>query len=86
MGEVTVELRKEAIRDALLFLKQARGPGFEVLMDYSGVDYLYPEKRTKVFYWLHNPTDMKRIRLIVYVPRNDPQPSISDIWAGGFVV
>jgi NADH-quinone oxidoreductase subunit C len=81
-GEITVEMRVENIKDALRFLKDPAGPGYEVLMDYTGVDYLFPEKSTKVLYFLHNPTDLSRLRLFVQVPRGKELPSITDLWLG----
>lgn len=82
LDEVTVEVRQEALKDILLFLKETPGPGFEVLMDFTGVDYLLPEKRTKVMYWLHNPTNLARIRIIIFVARDQMIPSVTDYWAG----
>lgn len=79
MGEVNLEVHKESLKKALSFLKQA---GYEVLMDLSAVDYLVPVVRTKVFYWLHNPTNFERIRIIIYVARQEALPSVIDIWEG----
>lgn len=81
-GEMTVEIKKESIKDVLLFLKQASGGGFEVLMDLTGVDYLLPICQTKVVYLLHNPTNFERIRIAVFVPRDGVLPSVIDLWAG----
>lgn len=79
MGEVTLEVRKEKLKETLSFLKQA---GYEVLMDLTAVDYLVPVVRTKVLYWLHNPTNFERIRIILFVSRQEPLPSVIDIWEG----
>jgi len=79
LGEVTLEVKKEGLKSALAFLKQS---GFEVLMDYTGVDYLHPVKRTKVVYWLHNPTTYERIRLTLFAGRGEELPSVIDLWAG----
>ena len=51
-------------------------------MDLTGVDYLYPEKRTKVVYWLHNPENLQRIRVFVYIARDEAMPSVIDLWEG----
>lgn len=80
-GETTIELKKENLKKALLLLKD-RSCGFEVLMDLTGVDYLEPEKRTKVIYFLHNPTNLERIRIIVFVPRDKSLPTVTDLWKG----
>ena len=82
LGETTIEVNKEHLKKVLLFLKQAPEPGFEVLMDFTGVDYIHPEKKTKVIYWLHNPTNYERIRIVVYVPREGILPTVTDLWEG----
>lgn len=83
LGETTVEVRKEHLKKLLSFLKEpSPSCGFETLMDYTGVDYIEPEKRTKVIYWLHNPTSLARIRIIVYVPRDGSLPTVTDLWEG----
>jgi NADH-quinone oxidoreductase subunit C len=79
MGEINLEISKENLRQTLDLLKKS---GYEVLMDLSGVDYLKPEKRTRVFYLLHNPTDFKRVRVNIYVARGETLPSVIDLWGG----
>lgn len=82
LGETTIEVRVEALKEVLSYLKKPSKPGFEVLMDLTGVDYLYPQKRTKILYWLHNPSDLTRIRVIVFAARGQTMPSVTDLWAG----
>lgn len=82
MGETTLEVKKEKVKEILAFLKNTPKPGYEVLMDYTGVDYIEPIKQTKVVYWLHNPTTYERIRLTVFAGRDDILPSIVDLWEG----
>lgn len=82
LGEITLEVRKENIREVLSYLKRTPGPGYEVLMDLTGVDYLFPVKRTKVVYWLHNPTTFERIRIIVFAERDEKLPSVTGLWEG----
>lgn len=77
-GETTLEVGKSHLKKVLSFLKES----FEVLMDLTGVDYIQPEKRTKVLYWLHNPENYERIRIIVYVPRDGSLPTVTDLWEG----
>lgn len=79
-GESTLEMQNESLKEVLSFLKSASG--YEVLMDLTGVDYLKPEKRTKVVYWLHNPTTLERIRITVFAERGGVLPSVVDLWAG----
>lgn len=80
LGETTLEIGKEQLHAVLSDLKQTPGPGFEVLMDLTGVDYLLPEKRTKVVYWLHNPENYTRLRIINYVKRGESLPTVTNIW------
>ncbi len=80
--ETTLEIGKENLKKALLFLKQTPDPGYETLMDLTGVDYLEPIKRTKVVYWLHNPTNLERLRIVAFVERDEAMPSVVDIWQG----
>lgn len=82
LGEITLEATKENLKEILAYFKQTPGPGYEVLMDLTGVDYLEPEKRTKVVYWLHNPINYQRVRIIVFVERQGTLPSVIDLWEG----
>lgn len=79
-GETTLEVAKENLKNVLAFLKT--GGGYEVLMDLTGVDYLVPTKRTKVVYWLHNPQNYYRLRIIIFVERGEKLPSVTDLWEG----
>jgi NADH-quinone oxidoreductase subunit C len=81
-GQVTLEIQKEDLKNALRYLKDEIQPGYAVLMDLTGVDYLIPEAHTKVTYFLHNPTNFQRITLKVAVKREEKLPSITDIWEG----
>jgi NADH-quinone oxidoreductase subunit C len=82
LGEITLEVQKNKLKNVLAFLKQMPEPGYEVLMDLTGVDYLQPTKRTKVIYWLHNPTNFERLRIIVFADRDESLPSVIDLWKG----
>ena len=79
MGQTTLEVHKENLKKVLSFLKQA---GYEVLMDLTAIDYLVPTVRTKVVYWLHNPTNYERLRIILFIAREEAIPSVTDLWAG----
>lgn len=81
-GETTIEVRKESLKKVLAFLKKVPDPGYEVLMDLTGVDYLEPTKRTKVVYWLHSPVTFERIRVFVFAARDETIPSVTDLWEG----
>jgi NADH-quinone oxidoreductase subunit C len=75
MNETTLEVGKEHLIEALTLLKEK----YEVLMDLTGVDYI---TRTKVVYWLHNPTTYERVRIAVYVLRSEDLPSVTKLWEG----
>lgn len=79
LGETTLEIGKENLKKVLSFLKES---SFEVLMDLTGVDYLEPIKQTKVVYWLHNPENFERIRIVLFAGRDETIPSVTDIWEG----
>lgn len=82
LDEITLEVKKSHLKTVLSLLKQAPEPGFEVLMDLTGVDYQEPIKQTKVVYWLHNPATYNRIRIVVFAKRDEALPSICDLWEG----
>lgn len=82
LGEHTIEVLREGLRDVLTFLKDGPEANFAVLMDLTAVDYLVPTKRSKVVYWLHDPYSYQRIRVVVYVERGETLPSVTDMWAG----
>lgn len=79
-GETTLEVSKEDLKRVLAFFKQAGG--YAVLMDLTGVDYITPVVQTKVVYWLHNPDNYQRVRVTLFARRDEPIPSVTDLWAG----
>lgn len=83
LGETSIEIANNRIKDVLKYLKGIPEPGFEVLMDLTGVDYLEPEAKTKVVYFLHNPSNYKRLRVSTYVFRDGTLPTVTDLWVGG---
>jgi NADH-quinone oxidoreductase subunit C len=68
----------ENLKKELTGLKAA----YSVLMDLSGVDYLKPEMRTKVIYFLHNPVTYEKMLVSVYAGRDATLPSVVDLWEG----
>lgn len=78
MGQVTLEVHKDHMKEVLAYLQ----PDYKVLMDLTGVDYLLPSKRTKVVYWLHNPDNRERLRIVVYAERDEALPTVTDLWPG----
>lgn len=77
-GEHTVEIKATSLKNNLALLKTA---SFKVLMDLTAVDYLEPEQ-TKVIYYLHNPTNLQRVRLNVLIARQSRIPSVVDLFPG----
>lgn len=75
----TLEVTKEKLKEILTQLKQS---GFQVLTDLTGVDYLFPDMHTQVIYWLQNPTNYQRIRIMTPVKREEELPSVIDLWEG----
>ena len=63
-------------------LRNFKEKGFTVLMDLTGVDYLHPEKHTKVIYFLHNPVTYEREQVAIDVPREGSLPSVISLWEG----
>lgn len=78
----TLNIRKEALRDLLIFLKKTPEPAYRALLDLTGVDYLNPVKHTKIIYILQNPSNYQRLILSVDIGREEPLNSITDLWPG----
>ncbi len=79
LGETTLEVHNDSIKQVLSFLKTS---GFEVLMDLTGIDYIKPKAETKIVYLLHNPTNYQRIRVNITAERDQLIESVTDLWAG----
>jgi NADH-quinone oxidoreductase subunit C len=82
LNETSIEVKKESLKEVLSLLKQTPEPGYEVLMDLTGVDYIEPKVQTKIVYWLHNPTTYQRVRIFLYARRDESIPSVVDLWEG----
>jgi NADH-quinone oxidoreductase subunit C len=80
--EATLEVEAKNLIEFLSFLKEEKRPGFDVLMDLTAVDYLHPSPHTKVVYWLHNSTTYQRLRLVVFVERDQGLCSATCLWQG----
>lgn len=76
-----VKVRPGALREVARFLK---GQGYAMLLDIGGVDYLGrrpAEERFEVVYHLLDLQRLRRIRLRVALPQDNPEvPSLSDLW------
>lgn len=82
LGEISLHIKKGTLLRCLSFLKGTPSPGYEVLTDLTGVDYLHPRQETKVLYALQNPTTLERIRLFTFVSRHETLLSITSLWEG----
>lgn len=78
LGETTWVVASSSLKRILSDLKLT----YEVLMDLTAIDYLTPHKKTKIVYWLHNPSNFDRLRIAVWVERNETLPSVIDLWEG----
>ena len=79
-NEITLEIANSRIIELLTSLKNEYG--FEVLMDLTAVDYIYPEIKTKLVYFLHNPKTYERIRIVSFVNRDNVIDSVVNLWEG----
>lgn len=77
--QYAIEVSKENLVSVLQQIKQS---GYTVLMDLTGVDYIHPEKKTQVIYFLHNPQNYEKLRVYVYTKREESLPSVVSLWGG----
>jgi len=88
LGEITVEVAPEAVRDICAFLRDDPDLAFEQVVDICGVDYLeykdYPAEapRFAAVYHLLSISHNHRLRLRASVSEERPVvPSVVAIWA-----
>ena len=83
-GDETVVLKREALRDVCLFLRDDPQMAFNMPIDVCGVDYLgWKEHRFEVVYHLYSVSKRHRIRLKVELDESDATvPSVVDVWKG----
>lgn len=82
LGQLTIEIAKENLISVLSSLKNELHFSYRTLMDLTAVDYINPEIKTKIVYWLHNPDTYKRLRLIITVKREESVPTVTKLWEG----
>lgn len=80
LDQLTLYVNRENLKKVLAFFKN--NAGFDVLMDFSGVDYLEPKCGTEVFYWLHHSVSLERVRVVIFVERGGSLPTVTDLWKG----
>lgn len=81
-GEVTVEVLREAIVQALTFLRDDRRCQFTQLMDVCGVDWPQRTERFDVVYHLLSLTRNQRLRVKVSTDEATPVPSVTSVHPG----
>lgn len=81
-GELTVTVAVNDIVDVLDFLRRDVQCQFVSIIDISGVDYPYRDKRFDVVYHLLSPRQNNRIRVKVLTDENTPVPSVAGVFPG----
>ena len=76
LGELTIEVERDSIRETVQILRDDSRCRFGCLIDVCGVDYPDREQRFEVVYHLLSPWLNQRIRLRVRTDAETPVPSI----------
>jgi NADH-quinone oxidoreductase subunit C len=79
-GELTIEVKRDRIRDVLTFLRDDERCRFACLIDLCGVDYPERDERFDVVYHFLSPWLNHRIRVRVTASAETPVPSIVDLF------
>ncbi len=80
-GDETVVVRREALGDVALFLRD--GLGFDILMDLTAADYLPREPRYELVCHFYSTGHNYRLRLKCPVPAETPSvKSLTSVWPG----
>lgn len=79
-GELTVQVRREALVEVCASLKEKHR--FLSLIDLCGVDHTPREPRFDLLYVLQGFETGRRIRLRVRTREETPVPSVSQVWRG----
>ena len=80
-GELTLEVRVEALERIIKFLRDDSACHFEMLIDICGVDYPEREPRFDVVYHLLSISNNLRIRLKVGVEEDGTVPSVAVLYS-----
>lgn len=75
-GDLTVVVRRDAIRDALEKLAAAPDLAYEQLLDICGVDYPERDERFEVVYHLLSLRHNRRLRVKLSASEESPVPSV----------
>lgn len=79
--ELCLHVKREAVVDALQFLRDDKECQFRLLVDLCGVDYPEREERFEVVYNLLSLSMNLRVRVKVFTDENTPVPSVSGIFS-----
>ena len=80
-GELSIYLRRDAIREAGAILRDDPGLQFNFLSDLTCVDWYPSDPRFEVVYHLFSIPKKSRVRLKVKLGGDDPSlPSITSVW------
>lgn len=80
-GELSLTIRREAIRQVLFFLRDDANCLFRQLVDICGVDFPERDERFEVVYNLLSTTHNLRVRVKVMVSEGTPVDSVTDIFS-----
>ncbi|MGP1281779.1 MAG: NADH-quinone oxidoreductase subunit C [Parasphingopyxis sp.] len=78
--EISVTVRREALADVMIALRDTDGLAYQQLMEIAGVDYPERPERFEICYHLLSLTRNHRIRIKVTTDEDMPVPSITHIW------
>ncbi|HUU25906.1 MAG TPA: NADH-quinone oxidoreductase subunit C [Methyloceanibacter sp.] len=79
-GELTIEVKRDAVPEVIVFLRDDDRCRFGCLTDICGVDYPEREERFDVVYHLLSPWLNQRIRVRATATAETPVPSIVEIF------
>jgi NADH-quinone oxidoreductase subunit C len=80
VDEITITVRREALAEAIIALRDTENLQYQQLMEIAGVDYPERPERFEVCYHLLSLTRNHRIRVKVVTDEETPVPSITHIW------
>jgi NADH-quinone oxidoreductase subunit C len=80
VGEVALYVKREAVYDVMIALRDTPGLAYQQLMEIAGVDYPEREERFEVVYCLLSLTRNHRVRVHVSADEETLVPSVTGIW------
>lgn len=82
--EITVRIRKDAVHQALQFLRDDPALRYDMLIDLTAVDWRVRMPRFDVVYQLYSTDNRHRLRVkcgVNALERGDSIPTTADLWA-----